>query len=740
MKLNRRYTRNIRENLSFYIASTVLTVVTLFLYFMFAIAGNAILNFGTDFFASQKVEDANFTTYTPIPDEEITKLEEKYDLTLEAQKYVNIETDDTTARVFHKTDDIDLYKVTVGSDAKNSGEIIISEGYAVNNDVQINDTMKIGDKDYTVTGFFQRPDYLYMLQNPSDSYKNITTFYLAYMTDEDFENLGNTNCQYLVRYNKDNQSDFRKYVHENYYMHEYTPASENMRITMVSDQAEMFILMAYVILCVLPLIAVALVSIIISRKVKSEQKMIGTLSALGYKKGQLMRHYAGFAAIPGLLGGIVTTILSAIFAQPYSELGLQDYEPMRIIGRLNPIDAVLGIIVPTAMYVLAALISVRKMLKKDTVLLLAGNADGDKHKFRKVLADKKIPFRFKYAVRSVLGNPARSFVVLLGVFLGCFIMLFSFSMFDSMIATQEKSIESIGDYKYQYILNSMSKDNPYGGEELLVSSMEKKDGSRITVMGTDKDNPYLNFNDEDGEKVNISDGYYITSLMSMIYDWQAGDKITLYNPLSLEEKEIKIKGIVKNDMQKAIITSIDKAADISGLEKGTHNALISDAKLDIPSENVAQETRKTDLGDQIDTIMNQMGFMIYLLVGLGIIICIAAIYVSVNMMVTENKNNISMLKVLGYRNRQIDKIVLNVNHIFLPIGILLSIPAAYGVANCFFKLFADIDGILVTTSISLKSYLLSFALTIAGYVISVWLVRRKVKKVDMIECLKDNRE
>ncbi|MFR3482108.1 MAG: hypothetical protein ACLTXL_00505 [Clostridia bacterium] len=50
MKLNRRYTRNIRENLSFYIASTILTIVTLLLYFLFNIAGNAILDFSEDFY------------------------------------------------------------------------------------------------------------------------------------------------------------------------------------------------------------------------------------------------------------------------------------------------------------------------------------------------------------------------------------------------------------------------------------------------------------------------------------------------------------------------------------------------------------------------------------------------------------------------------------------------------------------------------------------------------------------
>lgn len=56
-----------------------------------------------------------------------------------------------------------------------------------------------------------------------------------------------------------------------------------------------------------------------------------------------MCHYAGFAALPGLLGGILTAILSTIFAQPYSEIGLQDYEPMRVHGHLNPAIAVLGV-------------------------------------------------------------------------------------------------------------------------------------------------------------------------------------------------------------------------------------------------------------------------------------------------------------------------------------------------------------------------------------------------------------
>ena len=165
MKLNRRYTRSIRENRSFYLSSTVLTVVTLLLYFLFNIAGNAILDFSVDFYERNKIEDAHFTTYMEIPDEELRELADAYHVTLEEQQYINMETDDVTARIFGRTQNIDLYEITQGNDVADDDEIVISEGYAVENSIKIGGSMKIRDKEYTVVGLLQRPDYLYMLES-----------------------------------------------------------------------------------------------------------------------------------------------------------------------------------------------------------------------------------------------------------------------------------------------------------------------------------------------------------------------------------------------------------------------------------------------------------------------------------------------------------------------------------------------------------------------------------------------
>lgn len=99
--------------------------------------------------------------------------------------------------------------------------------------------------------------------------------------------------------------------------------------------------------------------------------------------------------------------------------------------------------------------------------------------------------------------------------------------------------------------------------------------------------------------------------------------------------------------------------------------LMSDIALDIPESKVIQIIKKSDIEEQFQNISNQMNVMIYFLMGIGALICMASIYVAINMLVTENRGNISMSKVLGYGDKQINRIVLRINHILLPIGYLL---------------------------------------------------------------------
>ena len=740
MKMRRRYVRNIRQNLSFYIASTVLTMAALFLFFLFHIAGNAILDFADEFFEKQKLEDAHFKTYIPIPESDIEDMEEEYGITLEAQSYINIDTDGTTARVFQKTRKVDLCNVTEGEDADEKGEVILSEGYAVNMEISIGDQIRIGEEDYTVTGFFQRPDYLYMMENEDDSYKNITTFFLAYMSEEDFAELGETNCQYLVRYNGNEDTDFRRAVNDKYQMHSYTAAEENQRIVMVRSQAEMFLIMSWMLLCILPLVAVALICIIISRKVKTEQQMIGTLSAMGYTRAQLARHYAGFAAIPGIIGGVLTSVVTAAVAQPYGELGLTDYEPMRISCSLSWYAAVLGIVIPTVMYVLAALLSVRRLLRQNTVLLLNGSGDEGRRKLRRVLAGRKLSFRIKFAVRLLIGSPARSFVIFLGIFLGSFIMLTGFSIYDSARHMADTVQVTAGEYEYQYVLGELLYENPYGGELILAAPVEGERGETLTVMGTDNEQSLLNLTDKEGQKISTKDGYYITSLAAYLCGWKTGDRVTLYNPLSLEQIHIRISGIVENDTAQIIYASRANAAEMTEVDKNAGNMIISEEKLDIPENIVESESRKSDLEEQVDTIIDQTSYMIDTMVGLGIVICIASVYVAVNMLVSENRRNISMLKVLGYPDRKIGCIVLGSNHVFLPLGIFLSIPAAYAFCGLFFRMFADMMGMLTSPYLEVKSCIMAAVLTAGSYLASMYFVQRKTRKVDAVECLKEQRE
>ncbi len=532
---------------------------------------------------------------------------------------------------------------------------------------------------------------------------------------------------------------FRTELYSRYYTQSYLGADENMRIQAVDDQAEMFLVMAYVILVAMPLIAVLLVCIIISRKVKDEQKLIGTLSSFGYGKGKLTAHYALFAAIPAIVGGVLAFLFAIIFAQPYGALCLADYEPLHIAFSLPIYVGLLGIAVPMAMYVIAAVIAVIRLLRRDTVAMLSGRAGGKSAKT--ALRSGNGSVTLKWSLRSLLGNPARALAILMGIFLGSTVILMGLGMIDSVDSIADTSLSSTGSFEYEYIFTSLKTEEPEYGSPMIISAFAENDsGKRVTFTGLEDDNNFIILKDGGGNLIENLDGYYISSAASAALSVYGGDSVTFFNPLTIQYFTIEIAGVVQYNIGSMIFTSNGNMAKLLSLESGTYNALMSDIQVDFSDGEVYKTIRKSSIAEQCDTILDQMGPMIYVLIGLGIIICIAAVFVAVNMLVTENKNNISMLKVLGYSDGKISKIIFMPNHILLPLGIAVSIPVAIACTNLMWKLMLDYGVMLITTSISPLSYILTILFTSVCYFGSVWLASRKVKKVNMAQALKDGRE
>ena len=742
MKLNKRYLRNIKENLPFYISASILTAVGLVLFFLFYIAGTGISAFGKEFFEKYNVEDASFTTYLEIPDSKLTELESNYNITLEKERYINQKEESFTARIFVPNEKIDLYEIKEGRNVESADEIIISAGYAEENGLAIgSEKIFLNGKGYIVVGTFLRPDYLYMLENMSDDYKNVTTFFLAYMDEGEFTNVfGTGSYNYKVVYHDHNKIvDFRKAVNADYYVSSYLSANNNLRITFVEEQAQMFIIGAWVMLVILPFVTVALISIMIGRKIKSEQKVIGTLSALGYSKKQLTLHYSLFTLIPGLIGGIITSILALILVKPFGTMGLADYEPFTPTFKLPIPIALSAIIIPTFIYWLFGILKIRKLLKRDTVELL-NNKVGNDGKAKKILSKKKVKVKVKMAVRTLLANPGRSLVVFLGVFLGSFIVAFSFSFIDSVKAVGEQAHGEFGSFKYEYILNTLEDGKPSEGEAVMIASFENKDGERFSVMGVDDDNTLWNLTTTDGRRANIENGWYMSSLCAAIFNLEEGDEFTFVSIASLEEKTVRIDGIIKNGYQNYIISSRENASNITGLDAKKYNAILSDKELMLDGTSVMEIISDSTYETQMDNILRSMRGLVYALMIIGGVVCIAALYAVINLMVSESVSSISMLKVLGMEDRRINSMIISANHILLIPGIVVGILVAYISMAWYSSAFVDVENLIIPATLKWSSILITIGATVLCYFVSLLLVRSKVNKTDMVESLKDNRE
>lgn len=743
MSLNKRYKRNVKQNLSFYICITLLTLMTVLLYILISGGVKGEGEFIDKFRSDNVCEDANFTTYNKMSDDDISKLEDEFDMQIEQQKYSDFDEDEYTVRIFRPSEKINKYLVTEGNDISSDNDILLSTSFAEANDIKIGDEITLGEKTFNVTGFCEKPDYLIILKELTDNYYVAKEFGIAVVKPEVFDTFEEENITnyFSAKFNKDNEDDFRKTLYDDFFTSGYIKSSSNTRIISPLETIDKMKMISNTILPIMLIFVVLIMAVILGRRVKNEQKYIGVLSALGYKKRELALHYSLFGVIPGFIGSIIGILLAVPIMPNVQKLLFKKIEPLPTEGSMSVVNIAVSLLIPSIVFGFFATITSLRIMRADTVDMLHCTSS-KKSRSSMRMSNSKLNFRVKFMLRSILGkNISRTLVLLVGLCIGGVVLVFSYATLDSLQKYVDESVNKAGNFEYEYFLNTIETEKPDNGSPVLSNKFESE-GSEDTIMlmGID-DNSMLDLKTRSSESVTVSDDeWYISSMGSMAYGVKKGDKFKFFDVCSLKEFEVVITDIVENNSQSVFYGSRSSACELIGVPENSYNVVLSDTKLDYTDSQLISVITKQGLKDQIQAVYDNMASLVGVLVLFGLIICVITVYLMVNMIITENAASVSMLKVLGYHSKEINRILVNVYHCLVPIGILLGLAVGFNICKRNFDNSVAAYNTYIETVITPVSIIKFAVLVLASYIISLLLVKRKVKRISMVDSLKDNRE
>ena len=741
MTINKRAVRSVKKNLSFYIISTVLTVLIAILIIAPLSTGHNMKKVINEFVEKYKTEDAEFVTYSPISEDDMKTLERDYDVIMEYSRYKDLkfngkDVDGLTVRVFDMPEKLNLCNVRDGSMPEN-GEALITQNFADLHGIKVGDKVSLGDYSYKVSAFATKADYIYMLEKQS-GYVEKSKFAVMVVTHDDYEKISaDETGYYSIKYNRDNEKEVREKLNDEYVIANYLATTANTRISLPVNEGDAVSNVATMYAPVMFIIVLALIVMVLGRNIRNEQYLLGTFIALGFSREQIIGHYMRFGLIPGIVGSVIGTIASIPVTKAITYFYIAyDFETIDYTVRYDIPSILAALILPSAIYCLAVALQAAKLLRKSAVDLLRNT--GRDSRAIGIMRNCHAKTQLKMRVRSVIGHPGRSVVTIIGVCVAAFCILAGFIMSDSLDSLMHDGLTSSVKYEYLYRLKSLENGFPDKGEALFQNYYEIEGNTvQLSTQGIDEGSKYFPDKTDTGEKLDL-DKYYLTSAATETYGVNAGDELTFYNIADLKEHRVKISGVVTDNTHCYLYTSRDNATKLAGVDSGTYNCIISDKKLDLDKNLVAGETSMKVSADTMDNLMGPMKAIIIGMEILGIVLGVFILYLVINMIVSETITNISVMKVLGFSRKEIVSRVIDVNHILVCIGFLIGIPAAYVFVKVGYSDTIENYGMLLAPVLTVKAVVMGFVLTWITYELSLFLQKRKISRIDMVEALKEN--
>ena len=665
---------------------------------------------------------AIFSKYNALDNKEeeiLDNLKDKYNFTYEKELSKTVQNGKHLIKVLPYNKDKKMNKVYLvkGKLPVNNNEITMLEATAKKNNIKIGDTYKINNKEYKVVGFTYAPDYIYPLISLSMPIYDEANNNVIYINNNNYDEVTGINeNSYSIRYNfKPN----RKYKIDNSYAETKKfkdPVfkifnEENivigmdtvLRMTRIGALQLEFAsdrLFAEYFMYLLLAISVIIIIIITKKRIEDERLQIGVLKSLGYNKFSIALSYLVYPVIGSLIGGILGFIIGNIVSEPISTV-LRSYYIVPLTNySINFNYLKTSIFVPMIVLSILSYLIALLMLRKKPLQLLREGSNLKVNIFSKLVnkITKILPFNLRFKYSLAFRSLGKLFIVTITAFLTGLLLtliLIGSNLFSNVI---DKSFGGM-DYKYIVYMKGLyefdkkdSKSDYILDETLYLDKVISKSGKAkkvdkeqsISLNGIDLDSKYIKLLDKKEKdlkyKLKDENGVIISRNMKENLKLDIGDTLYIkYEDLKFSYKVIDIseefmgftayanrEGLAKkNKINKNSYSTIfsinEKYSDMSKLNRDESN-------------NIAYLMNMEDLKSNIEKQMDRFNGSIYIVIFFASLMALIIIMVIANIVVEENKKTISLMKVLGYENKRISSIVLNIYTPFIIIAYLLSIP------------------------------------------------------------------
>jgi putative ABC transport system permease protein len=143
---------------------------------------------------------------------------------------------------------------------------------------------------------------------------------------------------------------------------------------------------------------------------------------------------------------------------------------------------------------------------------------------------------------------------------------------------------------------------------------------------------------------------------------------------------------------------------------------------------------KRTLMDTYDEFMELMNMMIVILMAAAIVLGVIVLYNLGVMSYVERSRELATLKVLGFRDKHIGRLLIGQNLWLTVIGVLIGLPAGVGVLQYLIKALAGEYELRL--SLGVLTYSVSILVTFGVSIAVSLMVAAKSKKINMVEALK----